>query len=120
MSRFNMVICLRSILDSILLLGVLVLLLTMVLFFTDVSEAILPFAARLGQMAAVFIGSLLAAKRAGSKGLFYAAAIAGVMLLFLMLVGGLCLGSAPTVGGVVAILLAGFVGGLAGIGLSAI
>ena len=70
------------------------------------------------RIVAVFIGSIIAAKRSGSKGLFYGAAIAGTMLMMLGVLGSVWKMTGVSWVGIIGILLAGIFGGMVGIGLS--
>ena len=118
MNRFSLKMYGIGLLWTWVLVGIMTIILTFVMFFTDVSEAILPATGRIMRMAAVFIGSIIAAKRSGSKGLFYGAAIAGTMLIILGALGSVWQVAEVSWLGIIGLLLAGIFGGMVGIGLS--
>lgn len=118
MNRFSLRLYAIGVLWVMALLGAATVLLTLLMTFTNVSEAILPATGQLLRLAAVFIASIIAAKRAGSKGLFYGAAIASTVLVIFILLGRLWQMTAMPWLSIITILLAGILGAMVGIGLS--
>ena len=118
MNRFSLKLYAAGVFWVMAILGTATVILTLVMTLTNVSEAILPATGQLLRLAAVFIGSIVAAKHAGSKGLFYGAAIASTALVIFILLGRIWqMATIPWLS-VVTIFLAGILGGMVGIGLS--
>ena len=118
MNRFSLKIYGLGVVLVLILLGLSTVVLTGIMAFTDVSEAILPPTGRIVRIAAVFIASIVAAKRAGGKGLIYGAAIAGTVVVILASLGGGGHLFAVSWLNVAIVFLAGIFGGMVGIGLS--
>lgn len=118
MNKFSLKIYALGVAWAMALLGAATIILTLVMLFSSVSEAILPATGRILRIAAVFIGSIIAAKHAGSKGLFYGTAIALTLLIIFTVLGTIWQMHGFSWVGAVSILLSGILGGMVGIGLS--
>lgn len=122
MGQFDMRALIKGFLLALLagLIGILAI--TGILYFTGVSEDILPLAGKIIIMAAVLAGSIFSAKSCGSKGLFYGLAIALMVMAFLMLGNSLFFTATFELSSsllkMALLLLAGIIGGMIGIGFS--